>query len=250
MKQSKYIPMVALAAALSLPLAAQDKDQPRRTSGKGSAQQADRLEQPNTQPQNIQPQNTQPQSPSTAAPNPRVPRNGFVANRPDMGQQRRGGNRRLHPLGPRAGDWLRQFMDVPPDQQERALTNDPAFQNLPAERQDKLRERLKQFNSLSPEKREQLLDRMETWESMSPEQRQRFRGLQERMRQLPDDRREKVRKAFGFLKGLTPDRRQEFFGSPRFTGQFNGEEQEILRGLIEIAESPELHEPVDPRLND
>lgn len=247
MKQSKYITGLALAAVLSLSMAAQDQ---KRSGSRGNAPQTDRVEQQNTQPQNVQPPSAQAQN-QNAAPNPRVPRNGFVANRPDVEQQRRGGgNRHLHPFGPRAGDWLRQFKDVPPEQQDRALNNDPAFQRLPAHRQEKLRERLKQFNSLSPEKRNQLLDRMETWESMSQEQRQRLRSLQDRMKQLPDDRREKVRKAFGFLRGLAPERRHEFLASPRFTSQFSAEEQDLLHGLIDIATSPELHEPEDPRLND
>jgi hypothetical protein len=180
-----------------------------------------------------------------------VPRRGrFEIEQALIVQQRRGGSQRLHPFGPRAGDWLRQFKDVPPDQQERALTNDPNFQRLPADRQDKLRERLKQVNSLSPEKKEQLLDRMETFETLPPEQRQRLRAIQDRMKQLPEDRQQRLKRAFHFIKGMNPEQRQSFFGSARFTGQFSVEEQELLHGLIDIAGSPELAEPPDPRIND
>src|SRR5882724_9144506 len=48
--------------------------------------------------------------------------------------------------GPHAGDWLRSNKDLPPDQQERALRNDPQFKKLPPQKQEQLQQRLQRFN--------------------------------------------------------------------------------------------------------
>lgn len=227
------------AVAMSLSLAAQD--QPKR----GAGRLAPRTEQ--NQGQRSQPP---PSSP--------VPRSQFASprpvDRPPVTEQQRDANRpfKLHPFGARAGDWLRQYKDVPVDQQEKALSNDPGFQRLPAERQEKLRERLRQFNSLSPERKDQLLDRMEKFETLPPEQRQRLRSLQERMRQLPEERQQEVRRVFHQLKGMSHEQRHAFLGSERFQSVFSQEEREILHGLTDIEGTPELAEPNlgDPRSED
>ena len=59
-----------------------------------------------------------------------------------------------------AGDWLRRYKDLPPDEQERALQSDPAFQKLPPARQELLRQRLQHFSSLPPQQQLQMLNRM------------------------------------------------------------------------------------------
>jgi hypothetical protein len=59
-----------------------------------------------------------------------------------------------------------------------------------------------------------------------------------------------VRRAFHQLKGMSPEQRQSYLGSERFQNIFTPEEREILRGLNEIEGTPELAEPVDPRIND
>jgi hypothetical protein len=234
--------MMVAAAAVTLSLATA-QDNPKREGKRSRAQENAQPSAPAAQP-----------SQDTQGPS-RVPRNQFVnpqtADRPPMGdQQGRGRPGSLHPFAPRAGDWLRQYKNVPVDQQERALTNDPSFQKLPADRQEKLRERLRQFNALPPEKQDRLLDRMEKFETLPQEKRQRLRGIQERLRQLPDDRQQKVRHAFHQLKGMSAEQRQSYLGSDRFQSLFTPEEQEILRGLNEIEGTPELAEPADPRKND
>jgi hypothetical protein len=47
----------------------------------------------------------------------------------------------------RIGDWLEAHKNLPPDQQEKALENDPGFKKLPPARQAALRERLRNMNS-------------------------------------------------------------------------------------------------------
>lgn len=249
MKKSYSITVWALVGALSVTLAAQE---PKRARG------AD--EDKRTRPRDAVRQESQPSAPPPAAqPAPdrpqRIPQSQFVPARPvdRLPSDRMRGRRdptQLHPQGPRPGDWLRQFKDVPEDQQERALTNDPAFQRLPAERQQQLRQRLQRFNDLSPYEKERLLDRMEKFEALPPEQRQRLQAIQERMRQLPDDRQQRLRRAFHQLKGMSPEQRRDYFGSNRFQERFTQEEREILKGLTEIEDTPELAEPPDPRSED
>src|ERR1700745_45169 len=76
-----------------------------------------------------------------------------------------------------AGDWLRQYKDLPPEEQERALSNDPTFKKLPLARQQILRERLQHFSSLPPQRQIQILNRMDTWEHLTPEQKQEGRQV-------------------------------------------------------------------------
>src|SRR5215467_10504331 len=73
---------------------------------------------------------------------------------------------------PHAGDWLRQYKDLPPAEQERALQNDPWFKRLPPARQQQLRERLQNFSNLPPQRQLRVLNRMDTWEHLTPEQKQ------------------------------------------------------------------------------
>lgn len=254
MKKSATITGLVLAGMLSLSLAAQEPKRGKGTDDDKRSRQRDAVRQDS---QSAQQSPNQPAAQPGADRPQRIPQSQFVPARPmdrppdDRMRGRRGGDpNQLHPHGPRPGDWLRQFKDVPEDQQERALTNDPAFQRLPSDRQQQLRQRLQRFNNLSPDQKERLLDRMEKFEALPPEQRQRLQGIQERMRQLPDDRQQRLRRAFHQLKGMSAEQRQEYFGSNRFQERFTQEEREILKGLTEIEDSPELAEPQDPRAQD
>ena len=101
-------------------------------------------------------------------------------------------NRRFAPQ-PRqqhhAGQWLRQHRNLTPEQQKKALENDPTFRNLPSQQQQHLRGQLQRFNSLPPAQQDRWLNRMETWEHLTPDQKQQARGLYRQWRQLPPDRR-------------------------------------------------------------
>src|SRR3954470_7185980 len=57
-----------------------------------------------------------------------------------------GPNRNAPPGKRHAGDWLRRYQNLPPQDQEKALSNDPQFQSLPADRQSNLRNHLRSFN--------------------------------------------------------------------------------------------------------
>ena len=71
-----------------------------------------------------------------------VHRSGFFQQQ----QNRQAARAQAHP-GNHAGQWLRRYKDLPPDQQQKALENDPQFRSLPVERQQLLRQRLQRFSS-------------------------------------------------------------------------------------------------------
>lgn len=137
-----------------------------------------------------------------------------------------------------AGDWLRQYGDLPPDEQERALQSDPAFRRLPSERQQKLRERLQHFSSLTPQQQLRVLNRMETWEHLTPAQKQEARQLFGEFRQLPVERQRTVTTAIEDLRAMPPEQREQVINSERFKGMFSDQERELMRGAARLPLSP------------
>jgi len=151
------------------------------------------------------------------------------ANRP----QNRAAQQQHH-----AGDWLRKYKDVPPQDQQKALNSDPQFRRLPAERQDRLRERLQRFSTLPPQQQSRILNRMETWEHLTPDQKQEARGLFQQMRGLPPDRRQMVESAIRNLRGMPPAQRQQTLESPDFRSRFSPQEQQMLKDITRLPLAP------------
>ena len=137
-----------------------------------------------------------------------------------------------------AGDWLKKYKDVPPQDQQKALNSDPQFRRLPAERQDRLRERLQRFSTLPPQQQTRILNRMETWEHLTPDQKQEARGLFRQMRSLPPDRRQDMEGAIRQLRGMPPAQRQQMLESPQFKSRFSPKEQEMLNGITKLPLAP------------
>jgi hypothetical protein len=137
-----------------------------------------------------------------------------------------------------AGDWLRQYKDLPPDEQEKALQNDPAFRNLPPRRQQILRDRLQNFSSLSPQQQLRVLNRMETWEHLTPEQKQEARQVFKGMKQLPPDRRRLVHKAIDDLRAMPTEQREQIINSDRFKGTFSDQERDLMRDATRLPLAP------------
>ena len=134
----------------------------------------------------------------------------------------------------RLGDWLREHKNLPPDQQEKALENDPYFKRLPAQRQAELKERLRKFNGLPPEKRERALQRMEYWDKLTQDQRNQVRAANQQLQTLSPDRRVMVHKALRNLRQMSPQEQQQEFQSERFKSTFSDQEQTILMNLAAI----------------
>jgi len=147
-------------------------------------------------------------------------------NRPE--QNRQGQNRPAQQH--HAGDWLRRYKDVPPQ--------DPQFRKLPPERQNRLRDRLQRFSTLPPQQQSRILQRMETWEHLTPSQKQEARGLFQQMRSLPPDRRQMMESAIRNLRGMPPGQRQQVLESPDFKSRFSPQEQDMLNGISRLPLAP------------
>lgn len=171
-----------------------------------------------------------------ASPPPPPPPRTQVSPHPDQAQPR------AH-----AGDWLRRYADVPPEEQEHALQNDPAFRRLPAERQEKLRQRLQHFSSLTPEQQLRMLNRMETWEHLTPQQKQEARQVFGDFRQLPPDRKRVVYTAIEELRAMNPQLREQVINSDKFKGMFSDPERELMRGAAKLPLSPPQVEESAPQ---
>jgi hypothetical protein len=144
------------------------------------------------------------------------------------------------------GDWLRRYKDLPPDEQERALQSDPAFQRLTPERQQQLRQRLVHFSSLPPQQQLRMLNRMDTWEHLTPEQKQQARQIFKQMQQLPPDRQRMVQTAVRDLRAMPPDQREKIIDSDRFKGMFSDQEREMMRGVTRLPLAPAESEGAPP----
>jgi hypothetical protein len=144
------------------------------------------------------------------------------------------GNRAGQRGGRKMGDWLQAHKDLPPDQQLKALENDPFFKRLPPARQNELRERLKKFNSLPPEKRDQALQRMEFLARLSPQQREQLRNASQQLKGLPQERQVAVHKAVRHLRQMPPDERKQVLDSDRFKSTFSDQEQKLIGQLAEM----------------
>ncbi len=135
----------------------------------------------------------------------------------------------------RAGEWLQQHGHLAPDQQQKALDNDPDFKKLPPQRQEQLREQLRKFSSLPPEQQKQWLNRIQFMESLTPEQRQRLRAANQHFQGLPQERKMMVRTALRHLRQMDPQGREQVFQSQQFRDTFSEDEQGLLRNLAEIS---------------
>jgi len=137
-----------------------------------------------------------------------------------------------------AGDWLRQYKDMPPAEQERQLQNDPNFRRLPPQQQQRLRQRLEHFSSLPPQQQLRMLNRMETWEHLTPEQKTQARQVFSQMRQLPPDRQRMVTTAVRDLRSMPPDQRERVINSDRFKGMFSDQERSMMRDATRLPLAP------------
>lgn len=154
------------------------------------------------------------------------PANG--SNTPHVQAQKTG------PKAPKLGAWLRAHKDLPIDQQEKALENDPGYKGLSAQRQNELKERLRKFNSLPPQQKEKALRNMEYWEKLTPEQKEQVKQAHQHMETLPAERKTMVRQALRHLRKMSPGERAQEFASDKFKKDFSDQEQTILRNLAEI----------------
>jgi hypothetical protein len=135
---------------------------------------------------------------------------------------------------PHLGAWLARHGNLPPEQQQRALQNEPGFRSLPPETQQRLLNRLQQLNRMPPNQRQRMTDRIEAMERLSPQMRQQVRASFQQFHALPEDRQRLVRKAFRDLREYPPEQRQAMMNSRQFQAQFSPQERGILGNILAV----------------
>ena len=135
---------------------------------------------------------------------------------------------------PHLGTWLARHGNLPPEQQEKALQNEPGFKQLPLETQQRLLNRLHQLNRMPPNQRQRTTDHIEAMEQLSPQMRQQVRASFQEFRALPEDRQRLVKKAFRDLREYPPEQRQAVMNSGRFQAQFTPHERGILGNILAV----------------
>lgn len=144
--------------------------------------------------------------------------------------------------GRHAGQWLRDYKKLPPEQQQKALDNDPKFRSLPPQRQEQLRNRLERFNNLPPQQQQRIIRRMETWEHLTPGQKQQAREVYSQIKDLPPGRRRAMHNAINALRAMPPEARQRALESGRFS-HYSPQEREMLNGISQLPLAPAETEP-------
>ncbi len=150
--------------------------------------------------------------------------------------------------------WMQTHSNMPLDQQQRALDNEPGFRQLSPDVQLRMHQRLAQLNGMTPEQRQRAYARTEAMERLAPEQRQQVRSALTNLGNLPKDRRIYVAREFRAMRYLPQPQRQVFLNSPAMRAQFSDEERQVLSGLFEVepylpppTPAPPVPLPLPPR---
>lgn len=142
------------------------------------------------------------------------------------------------PSRPHLGQWLEQHRDLSPQEQARALRNEPGFNRLPASQQNKLLLRLRQLNAMPPQQRQRTLDRIEALEKLSPQERNRIRNVLQEVGKLPPEKRSMMRQAFHTLSPLPEEQREAMLNSPEYKSQFSDHQRQLLEILLRLQPRP------------
>ncbi len=138
------------------------------------------------------------------------------------------------------GDWLNQHRNLPVQEQERMLRNDPSFHRLTPADQQRVVRQLHQVSQLTEEQRQRRLARAEIIERLSPQEQMRINLSARRWVELPPQRQAIMKSAFRDLRTLPQDQRQTVLNSSRYQGLFSPEERGILADMLRV----EPYQPV------
>jgi hypothetical protein len=131
-------------------------------------------------------------------------------------------------------EWMDRHSNMPLEQQQRALQNEPGFHDLPPQTQQRMLDRLSRLNNMPPDQRRRILERNEVMEHLTPNQRQQVRGAMQQLGALPTDRRRVVARAFRDLRDMPPAQRQATLNSESFRSQFSDTERGTLSNLLAV----------------
>jgi len=131
-------------------------------------------------------------------------------------------------------DWLNQHRNLPLQDQERLLRNDPAFNRQPPAQQQRQMLQLRQLNQMPDQQRQLRLARNEMLERLSPQQRMNLNDASRRFATMPAERKQLMNRAFQDLRSVPPDQRQTVLNSARFQNQFSPDERDILSNFLRV----------------
>ncbi len=152
---------------------------------------------------------------------------------------------------PRSGEnqqhlaqWMQSHQNMPLEEQQRALENEPGFHQLNPEVQARMHQQIARLNGMTPERRQLAMARTEWMEHLAPEQRLQVHSALSSLGQLPPDRRRFVARTFNALRNVPDAQRQAYLNSPNMRGQFSDQERATLNGLFSAA--PYMPPPMPP----
>jgi hypothetical protein len=132
------------------------------------------------------------------------------------------------------GDWLNQHRNLPVQEQERLLRNDPGFRRLTPADQEQVVRQLHQVNQLSEEQRQRRVARNEMIEHLSPQERMRINISARHWMELPPERQELMKQAWRDLRTVPLSQRSTVLNSDRYKGVFSPEERGILTDMLRV----------------
>ena len=135
--------------------------------------------------------------------------------------------------GEHLAQWMNQHRNLTPEQQQRALDNEPGFRELPQQTQERMHNQLARLNAMSPDQRQRILNYNERMEHMSVDQRAEVRGSLQQLGSLPLDQRRQVAKSFRELRELPPDQRGAALNSPQYQ-YMNPGQRSALNNLLRV----------------
>jgi len=135
--------------------------------------------------------------------------------------------------------WFAQHHNLPMDQQEHLLRQEPGFNRLSPGEQQRAIQQLHQLNQMPDTLRQRTLARAEAIERLTPAERMQVNQSSRQFSAMPADRQAMVRRAFQDLRGVPIDQRQTILNSARYSATFSPQERNVLSNLLRV-------EPYEP----
>jgi hypothetical protein len=132
------------------------------------------------------------------------------------------------------GAWLNEHRNLPIQEQERILRNDPSFRRLSPADQQRIVEQFHQVHQLTPEQRQRKLARTEIIEHLSPQDRMQVERSFRLWATMPLDRQALMKSAFHDLRDLPLEQRPMVLNSQRYQGVFSSQERAILSDFLRV----------------
>jgi len=118
--------------------------------------------------------------------------------------------------------------------------------SLPPGRRARVEQRLREWEQLTPEQRARLVREFRRFRDLTPAQQQLARQCFVRLRAVPMPRRRMLGRQIMLLRAMTPEERRAWLDGAYFKDHFNPDEQEIIKGLMDVGPEPPAVMPGAP----